>query len=324
MNVLLSILLLFIHCSSDKNNNKSLEETAFSKNQIKEHKILYKKANSSEPDEYTEGAYYLYDINKDSSTLLFDGVLMDYSEAWITANNQYVIFTISSVILLDENRNLIERFDFKETELVIGAQYDKRENKVYFLLKDTKQNMIDLCELKLENKELKKIIENTGIKYNNIEISSKKMFLATDNVLFIEDSCNSFSFVNLIDSRISKINLDQGDCFTSSLGRNKKGIIYLKYMDALKTSYELREYDFSTKNSQLLLDGKNQNSKPVSVKLFSDPERLSFLIQIDGKLFFYDYNNFNEIKINTLEILSYSENHLIYLDSLGKVKSMAL
>jgi hypothetical protein len=325
MNVLLSVLLLFIQCSSgNDNNSRPSEKIATSKSQIVQDEILYKRSSSSEADEYVEGAYYLYNIKQGSSTLLFDGILMDYSEAWITTNNQYVIFTISSIILLDENRNLIERFDFKETEIVIGAQHSRNESKVYFLLKDTEQKKIDLCQLKLESKELKRIIENTGIKYENIEAPFKSMFLIPNNKLFIEDYCYSFSVVSLKDSSITKINIDEGNCYDYSLGRNTKGIIYVKYTDASRTSYELKEYDFSIQEGQLLLDGKNEYSKPVFVKLFTDPDKLPFLVQIDGKLFSYDYNTFSEIKIDASEILSYSENHLIYLDSLGKVKSKTL
>lgn len=322
MKVLLSVLFLFIQCSiGNDSNSRFSEKIATSKRQIVPNEILYKRSRSSEADEYTEGAYYLYNIKQGSSTLLFDGILMDYSEAWITTNNQYVIFTISSIILLNENQNLIERFDFKETEIVIGAQYSRNENKVYFLLKDTEQNKIELCQLRLESKELKRIIENTGIKHESIEAPFKSMFLTPNNKLFIEDYCYSFSVGSLKDSSITIINIDEGNCYDYYLGRNRNSIIYVKYTDASRTRYELKEYDFSTQESQLLLDGKNEYSKPVVVKLFTDSDKLPFLVQIDGKLFYYDYHTFGEIKIDASEILTYSENYLIYLDSLGRVKS---
>ena len=64
----------------------------------------------------------------------------------------------------------------------------------------------------------------------------------------------------------------------------------------------------------------NKHSKSVSVKVFSDPDNLSFIVQIDKRLFSYDYNNFHEIKIDALQILAYSDSVLIYLDSEGKIK----
>jgi hypothetical protein len=324
MNVILVILFLFAKCSPSKDDNNKLSHMEASSNESIKEEILYKKRSSREANEYTEGAYYVYDTKENTSDLLFEGILMDYSEAWITVNNQYVIFTISSIVLLDENRDLIERFDFKETELVIGAQYNRNVNTVYFLLKDMERSKVDLCQFKLENKELKKIIESTEIPHENIEMPFKKMFFMSDNNLFIEDYCFSFWLVNFKDNSISKVNFDEGNCYGYFLGKNRKGIVYAKYTNASKTSYELKEFNFNTKENTLLLDGKNRYSRPVSLKLFSDRNQLPFLVQIDEKLFLYDYKSFNEVKINSQEILQYSDEYLIYLDNQGKVRSVAL
>lgn len=291
--------------------------------EVIQEEILYKKRNSSESDEYAEGGYYLYGIEDSSSSLLFDGVFIDYSEAWITVNNQYVLFTISGIILLDENKELIERFDFKETELVIGAQYNRSVNRVYFLLKNLERNQIDLCQYSFDNKELKKVIEGIGIDYENIEEPFKKMFFASDNELFIEDYCYNFWRVNLKDNSISKVNLDGSNCYGYSLVGNDKGLVYLD-MDEQKVSYELREYNFTTHENILLLDGKNQYSKPVYVELFSTPGTSSFLVQIDDKLFLYDYSSFKEVKVGVSEILHFSEGYLIYIDFSGEVKGVFL
>ena len=323
---LLLAALLFVQCSSGKQDDKEKvsQEVSYSSDKIIQREILYKKSSSSESDEYVEGAYYLYDTKDNRSQLLFDGVFVDYSEAWMTTDNQYVIFTISSIILLDENKEIIERFDFKDTELVIGAQYNKNLNRVYFLLKDTERNQVDLCQFSFDNKELKKVIKGIGVEQESIEEPFKKMFFASDNELFIANNCYTFLKVNLKDNSINEVNLDEGSCYGYSLVRNNKGLVYVKYNDEYKISYELKEYDFANKQSKLLLDGKNQYSKPVYLELYSSPDTSPFLVQIDDKYFLYDYSSFNEIKIEASKILSYSEGYLIYLDSSRTVKVLAL
>ena len=321
MNILLIILLFFTQCSPSKNDKDKTSEKEVSTNQIVREKVLYKKSNSSEEDEYLEGGYYLYDKQDRSSSLLFDRVLIDYSEAWRTINDDYVIFTLSSIILLNEQRELIERFNFKETELVLGALYNKHLNKIYFLLKDTESNKVDLCQFSFDNQELKKVIEGTSIQSESIEEPFKKMFFVSDNQLLIQENCYDFWIVNLKDYSIDKTSLDKGSCNEISMVQNRKGIVYVKYMDSLKTNYELREYNFTTQKNKLLLDGRNEYFKPVSLKLFSVSDESPFLVQIDNKLFLYDYSSFNEVKVDAKEILNYSEGYLIYINSLEEVKA---
>ncbi|HMK57483.1 MAG TPA: hypothetical protein VK462_00360 [Nitrososphaeraceae archaeon] len=272
--------------------------------------------------EFPEGSLYIYNTQNGKSSLLIDGVLINNSEAWITKDDQFFVFQMRRILLLDKNRNVLEKFDFKETELVLGAQYDETDNKAYFLLKDFSSDKINLCQFKFENKELRKIMEMTDLKHDNIEEPFKKIFIFPNNCLLIEDFCDIFYKVNLRENSIRKIIFDEGVSFGCFLGQNKNGVVCLKYLNSNKTSYELKEYSFVSGKSKLLLDGKNKYSKPVFIKFLSDPSQLAFLVEIDEKLYLYDYSRFTEVKINFHEILSYQHDRIVYTDSSGKVTSI--
>lgn len=222
---------------------------------------------------------------------------------------------------MDENKQLIERFDFEDTESIIGAQYKKNVNQVYFLLADTEKNIVDLCRFSVENKELKKIIKSIILKQNNrLEEPFKKIFFTTRNELFIMVNNHYFLKINLKNNSIKKIKLNKYHFDRYALIKNK--IIYLKYIDENKTSYELKEYDFVTNQYKKILDGNNHYYKPVSLELFGDSNISSFFVQIDNRYFLYDYFSFKEIKIKASTILSYSEDYLIYLDFSNTVKAI--
>lgn len=93
---LLFAILLFVQFSifSQENNSNASNANYF---KPIEREIIYKKSYSSELDEYTEGAYYVYDVKDNRSQLLFADIFIDYSKAWITIDNQYIVLTINSI-----------------------------------------------------------------------------------------------------------------------------------------------------------------------------------------------------------------------------------
>lgn len=291
--------------------------------------ILYKIADNDEDGEYQEGAYYTYNFAKGDS-LILSKILMDYAEAWLTINNQYVILKRSKIMNLDSNRALIEEKKFTNQELAIGGQYNKQLNKVYFLLRKggSANYTIGLYAFDVANRYIVQVMDNLDIGYEGGEEPFKTLFFISKSKLLIENYNYQFLEVDLTCKITKKLVIDDRETGRlAGISQNKNGLVYLKYAgdDKLGMHYKLMQYDFQKQSrSELVKDIANIEWKSNSVRLFSDPACDSFCLQVGSKVYLYEDQLLQEIPVKFTEILAYRNNILLYQNSSSEVTAYSL
>lgn len=312
MNIVFFFSFIYLQCnfsvSELTNENESPQE------------IIYKIESTSNGDEYIEGDYFVYDLKANESYILYEDIMLEHSEAWKTNDNKYVLITLSNLYLSNSSREIIHEYQFNSDELIIGAVYDIYTNRILFLLNDLSDGSIDLCEFKIDQLELKRILPEIDLSKQTIEAPFRKMLLFPNSTLYIENQCLEFLKVDLENKLTDKEKLDKGYCFGNHLIQNRNKIIYCSYDDLSKTEYAIKEYNIDSKKNKLLLEGENEYDKSVKINLFSERNETQFLIEIDGKLYFYSYNKFEKLPFDSGTLLAYADGILIYTREKGKVE----
>jgi hypothetical protein len=292
--------------------------------------VLYKLPYEGESDEYRAGAYYVYNIDTGESNILLKSIMVDYANAWVTTNNQYVVLESYSITLLDNTCTLLVEEKIDNSQLIIGGIYSKKYNKVFFLMAtgDPSMYIIGLYQYDIAGRSIKEVIDKVSIQYENIEEPFKDIFFISDDKLLIRNYSAQFLEIDLISKRSQEVIIDSRKRVRLvRISQNKSGLIYLKDAgyDNLGMHYKLMQYDFKEQLSrELINDIVNIEWESKSVELVSNCECDSFFLQVGSKVYLYDQDVLQELPIKSAESLSYYKGMLLYKHYSSEIKAYSV
>jgi len=272
------------------------------------------------------GSLNLFDIKVNKSYVIDKEISVTTTKAFITTNGNIAVVTMNGISILNKSRKPIKKINFNPGDEVVGVDYFQQKESIFFLLKNDKNNKIDLCQFMLKNYEVKKLKINFNIK---IEDEEEPYFLkfhfTTNNKLLIENTCNSVLSVDLYgEYNTHLLTFTNKPCSIGcDMQFNNDGIIYSRYIDKNNSVYEVKQYSLSNGKVQKLIDGKSVNAESVLLAIYANPVIPHFVIGSSNKFYVYDYKSFKELKIDkNSDIVFVAKNAVYYLNKQGNVNSV--
>lgn len=173
-----------------------------------------------------------------------------------------------------------------------------------------------------------KVIEGIDIAYEGIEEPFKEMLFMTEDKLLIHNYGYQCLVIDLRSNNVEQLTLDDASHgVLHTMSQNKQGIVYLQHTDwdKLGIHYRLMEYNFKEKTSKVLVPNIVENSwRDSYVYLRTDPASAAIFLQVDNKVYLYDYHQLRVLDLEAVEILAYRAGILLYRDKSWAVQSYLL